>query len=195
MSCDDNGDVALHCKIGPEESRQIGTFNMSVPRMQKLRHKQRSYSYEVALFACTHTVHHKWTSCVLNSVRLIVRANVHPRTGQEGSQGEKGYRYTLSLTSALDWGCRWSALRSGRLTSDKDPVPVVEKAGCFPSAGLDICGESRHPHWDSIPGPSSPQRVAMPTTVVTEMNRNEQKFKSNGFLLSSNCLPDMRLLD
>jgi hypothetical protein len=39
MSRDDNGDVALHCKIGPEESRLIGTFHMTVLRMQKLRNK------------------------------------------------------------------------------------------------------------------------------------------------------------
>ena len=33
-----------------------------------------------------------------------------------------------------------------------------------PRAGLDRCGKSR-PHRDSIPGPSSPQPVAIPTTL------------------------------
>ena len=33
-----------------------------------------------------------------------------------------------------------------------------------PRAGLDRCGKS-HPHRDSIPGPSSPQPVAIPTTL------------------------------
>ena len=33
-----------------------------------------------------------------------------------------------------------------------------------PRAGLDRCGKSR-PHWDSIPGPPSPQPVAIPTTI------------------------------
>ena len=33
-----------------------------------------------------------------------------------------------------------------------------------PRDGLDGCGKSR-PHWDSIPGPSSPQRVAIPTEL------------------------------
>jgi hypothetical protein len=33
-----------------------------------------------------------------------------------------------------------------------------------PRASLDGCGKSR-PHRDSIPGPSSPQRVAIPTTL------------------------------
>jgi len=78
---------------------------------------------------------------------------------------------------------------------ERDPVPVVEKVGSSLSAGLDRCGESRTLHRDSIPGPSSPWRAAMPTTVVTEMNRNEVKFRGNGFLLSSNYLPDNRLRD
>ena len=33
-----------------------------------------------------------------------------------------------------------------------------------PRAGLDRCGKAR-PHRDSIPGPSSPQRVAIPITL------------------------------
>jgi hypothetical protein len=33
-----------------------------------------------------------------------------------------------------------------------------------PTAGLDMCGKS-HRHWDSIPGPSSPQRVFIPTEL------------------------------
>ena len=33
-----------------------------------------------------------------------------------------------------------------------------------PRAGMDRCGKSR-PHQDSIPRPSSPQRVAVPTTL------------------------------
>ena len=37
-----------------------------------------------------------------------------------------------------------------------------------PRTGLDGCGKSC-PYWDSIPGPSSPQRVAIPT----ELSRSE----------------------
>jgi hypothetical protein len=33
-----------------------------------------------------------------------------------------------------------------------------------PRDGLDVCEESR-PHWDSIPGPSSPWSVAIPTEL------------------------------
>ena len=35
-----------------------------------------------------------------------------------------------------------------------------------PRAGLDGCGKSRY-HWESIPGPSSPQ----PVTISTELSR------------------------
>ena len=39
-----------------------------------------------------------------------------------------------------------------------------------PSAGLDGCGKY-HPYRDSIPGPSSPQRVAIPAHVQSELTR------------------------
>ena len=35
--------------------------------------------------------------------RNICKGKVHPRTGQEGPDGEQMYSSTLSLTSALDW--------------------------------------------------------------------------------------------
>jgi hypothetical protein len=38
------------------------------------------------------------------------------------------------------------------------------------TAGLDECGKSR-PHRDSIPGPSSPQRVAIPTEQLRPTGR------------------------
>ena len=53
-------------------------------------------------------------------------------------------------------------------------LPPAERPGTHfiggwvgPRAGLDGCEKSR-PHQDSIPGPSSPYRVAMPT----ELSRN-----------------------
>jgi hypothetical protein len=61
---------------------------------------------------------------------------------------------------------RWGASVTPRPLSNpgKDPVPIVQEAGWKPMAGLDRCGKSR-PHRDSIPGPSSPQPVAMPTEL------------------------------
>ena len=45
-------------------------------------------------------------------------------------------------------------------------TPGTHSIGAWvgPSAGLDVCTKSR-PHRDSIPGPSSPWRVAIPTTL------------------------------
>ena len=40
-----------------------------------------------------------------------------------------------------------------------------------PRAGMDGCGTSR-PHRDSIPGPFSPQRVAIPTALSRLISKN-----------------------
>jgi hypothetical protein len=68
------------------------------------------------------------------------------------------YISTLTLTSALDrW--EWSAPRPPCFTPRKDPVPI---AWVGSTAGLDGYGISRL-HQDSIPGPSSLYRIAIPT--------------------------------
>ena len=43
-----------------------------------------------------------------------------------------------------------------------------------PRAGLDVCGKYRL-HWDSIPGPCNPQRVAMLTTLFRLTNKYVNK--------------------
>ena len=52
-------------------------------------------------------------------------------------------------------GGRVSAPRSGRFTSGKDPVPIVQEAG-WAQGPVWTGAESLAPHRDSIPGPSSP---------------------------------------
>ena len=102
-------------------------------------------------------------------VSIIIRAKGkgHPRTGHEGPEVEQMYSSSLSLTSALDAGGQ-STPRPGHLTPGKDPVPII--GGLVgPSAGLDGGGKSR-PHRDSIPGMSSPQRVAIPTELSRPTN-------------------------
>jgi len=54
------------------------------------------------------------------------------------------------------------------------PLPPERRPGTFcvggwlgPGTGLDWCEKSR-PNWDTIPGPSSLQRVAIPITVSRE---------------------------
>ena len=48
----------------------------------------------------------------MSRVRPIkVKCKVHPSTGHEGPEAEKGHNFTLSLTSALN-GCEWSKIGS-----------------------------------------------------------------------------------
>ena len=62
---------------------------------------------------------------------MKVKVKVHPRTGQEVSEGEKRYSSTLFLSWTLDGGV-WSPPRPGRFTPGKDPVPIVLEAGWAP---------------------------------------------------------------
>jgi hypothetical protein len=66
--------------------------------------------------------------------------------------------FFLSLTSALDWGWVVNALPAGR------PSTHCTEGWVGPRTGLDRCGKSL-PHRDSITGPSSPKRVAIPTEL------------------------------
>jgi hypothetical protein len=76
---------------------------------------------------------------------------------------------TLFLTSALEGGER-SASRSGRTLSRERTGTHYTGGWEGLRAGLGRCGKSR-PHWDSIPGPSSPQAVAIPTTLPGPLQR------------------------
>ena len=87
----------------------------------------------------------------------------HPRTGHEDPQVEQTYSCTLSLTSALDRGGR-STPRFGHFTPRKDPVPIVQEAEWAPGP-VWTGAENLAPHRDSIPGPSSRQRDAIPTEI------------------------------
>jgi hypothetical protein len=73
------------------------------------------------------------------------------------------YSYTLSLTSALV-GSWWSASLPAALPPEERPGTHYTGGTVGLKAGLDGCGKS-HPNRDSIPGPSSPHRVAIPTTI------------------------------
>jgi hypothetical protein len=62
------------------------------------------------------------------------------------------YGSTLSLTSRID-GVDGQRHVPAALTRVRDPLPTIQEAGCG----------KYHPHRDSIPGPSSPQRVGLPS--------------------------------
>jgi hypothetical protein len=87
----------------------------------------------------------------------------HPRTGHEVPKGEQRYSSTLSLTSALDVD-GWSTTRPGRFTPRERPGTICTGRWVVSSACLDGCGNSRL-HRDSIPGPSCPLRIAIPTEL------------------------------
>ena len=87
----------------------------------------------------------------------------HPITGHEVPEGEQMYSSTLPSTSALDRGGR-STPRPGRFTPRKDPVPIVQEAGWAPGP-VWTGAENLAPQQDSIPGPSDPFRVAIPTEL------------------------------
>ena len=99
----------------------------------------------------------------LNYLKIRILGRFHHFIGHEGPQGEQRYSSTLFLTSALEGG-EGSASRPGRTLLRERPGTHFTGGGVGLRDGLDRCGESR-PHRDSIPGPSSPQRVAIPTTL------------------------------
>ena len=61
-------------------------------------------------------------------------------------------------------GDGWSAPRSGRFTSRKDPVNITQEVG-WGSEPVWTGAENPVPYGDSIPGPSRPQRVTKPTEL------------------------------
>jgi hypothetical protein len=95
----------------------------------------------------------KWT-CIYVVGTGKGKGKVHPRTGHEGPQGEKGYSSTLPLISALDGG-GWSTPQPGRFTPGKDPLTIVLETGWAPGP-VWTSAENLASHRDSIPGPSSP---------------------------------------
>ena len=55
-----------------------------------------------------------------------------------------------------------------------------------PSAFLDVCGKSR-PHRDLIPGPFSPERVAIPTALSRPIRNVHSYYKSHEEVSSFRC--------
>jgi len=71
------------------------------------------------------------------------------------------------LYSFFNLGSRWEWVVNATLgllyPRERDSVFIVQGLG-GPRSDLDECGKLL-PHRDSIPGPSSPQRVAIPTEL------------------------------
>ena len=104
------------------------------------------------------------------------KGKVHPRTGHEGPKGKQRYSSTLSLTSALDGRGRSMPCPSS-FTPGKDPIPIVWEARWDPEL-VGMGAENLVPHWDSIPGPSSPYRVP----ILTELSQPDTMCGQNAKL-------------
>jgi hypothetical protein len=86
----------------------------------------------------------------------------YPVTGHENPEGEQMYNSTLPSTSALD-GVGSQRHAPAALPRNRPGTQCIG-GWVVPCAGLDRCGKPRS-HRDSIPGPSSPYRVAIPTAL------------------------------
>ena len=99
----------------------------------------------------------------------------HPCTGTEALYRLYGPQEEQRYSSTLSWPWHQKGVRS----EHHAPVALypLERTSTHctggwvgPRAGLDRCGKSRLPHRDSIPGPSSPQPVAILTTLPGPWN-------------------------
>jgi hypothetical protein len=86
-----------------------------------------------------------------------------PITGHKRPEVEYRYNSTLSLTLVLDGGWVINAMPRPLYPHERPSTNcIVGWVGA--RADLDGCRKSR-PHWASIPGPSSPQQVPIPTEL------------------------------
>jgi hypothetical protein len=93
----------------------------------------------------------------------------HPRTGHKGPEEELMYNY-----SSFNRGAIWWCVVNGTPRPRERPATHCIGGWVGPMAGLNGCGKSR-PYRDSIPGPSIPYPVAIPTKLsrpVTRQNKN-----------------------
>jgi hypothetical protein len=101
------------------------------------------------------SVHYVTQFTICNSVLSSAgKGKGHPITRHEGTEREYRCSYVLSLTSALGGG-GWSMPAPAALPPGTRPGTHCTGGWVGPRDGLDGCGKSQ-PHWDSIPGPSSP---------------------------------------
>ena len=86
----------------------------------------------------------------------------HPRTGHEGPEGGQRYRPTLSLTSVLD-GVGGQRHAPAALPPGKTQYLLYRRLSGPQGRSGRVRKISPPPGFD--PGPSSPQRVAIPTEI------------------------------
>ena len=88
--------------------------------------------------------------------RMKCKGKAHLGTNREDPESQQRYSYILYLTSTLgEVRCQCHAATV--LLPGKPRYPLYRRLGGSQEGG----GKCR-PHWNSIPGPSRPQRVAIP---------------------------------
>ena len=147
---------SVNCKqIGNKQLHTQGeiihkTIQNTAHTKQKAKHTQQENK-------------HKTNKLKNKTINQNTIGRFHPFTGHDGPQGEQRYSSTLFQTSALEGG-EGSASRPGSiLPPGKTRYPLYRRL----SRPQGWSGQVRKisPHRDSIPGPSSPQAVAIPTTL------------------------------
>ena len=114
---------------------------------------------------------------IIRTSLISFKVKLQHRTDHEGPEGEQRYSSTLSLASALDgggWSTPWS------LYPCKDTrYPLNRRLG-GPQGRSGWVWNVSPLHRVSIPGPSSPQRVAVPTELSRPTNifRVSSKFNA-----------------
>jgi hypothetical protein len=113
--CESVNCIRLNCGTVRQRAFVISGMKVSIPLFV--------FSNEIRSFKLIHQLAYFTT----HYNTLIGKSKLRPRTGREGPEGEKRYS---SLSSALDRG-GWSTPRPGCCTpGKKDPVPIVQEAGC-----------------------------------------------------------------
>ena len=100
---------------------------------------------------------------VLHQIIYFIVGRFHAFISHEGPQVEQSFSSTLFQTSALEGGEGSASIPAATYPQER---PGTHCTGGWVGlrAGLDRCGKSR-PRRDQIPGPSSPQAVAIPTEL------------------------------
>ena len=102
------------------------------------------------------------------------RSKVNPRTGHEGPEEEQMYSSALPSTSALD-GVGGQRDVPAALPPGKTRFPLCRRLGGPQGRSGRVRKVSSHR--DSIPGPSSPWRVAIPTALFRSLwNRRHLQY-------------------
>jgi hypothetical protein len=90
-------------------------------------------------------------------------------TLEQASKAQKGVKARFYSFFNLGASLGVSGQRQAP-NAETDPVPIVQEAGWAPGP-VWTGAENLAPHRDSIPGPSTPYRVAIPTGLSRPMNK------------------------